>query len=75
MYIRNRFMIEIHRFTHSLHIFLARAAHGAIVTEDSEDCWLIRGLRGLLTHHVQPRGLIMDSALLTWIENVFVIYV
>ena len=31
------FMIEIYGFTHSLHTFLACAAHGAIAMEDLED--------------------------------------
>ena len=38
MSVHNRFMIEIHGFTHSLQTFLACAAHGAIMMmEDLED--------------------------------------
>ena len=37
MYVRDRFMIEIYGFTHSLRTSSACAAHDAIVVEDSED--------------------------------------
>ena len=37
MYVRNRFMIEIYEFTHSLRTSLACVAHDAIAVEVSED--------------------------------------
>ena len=45
MYVRNRFAIEIYRFTYSLHTSSARTAHDAIMmeVEHSEDT--ARGLR------------------------------
>ena len=36
MSVHNGLMIEIYRFTHSLHTFLACVTHGAIAMEDSE---------------------------------------
>ena len=34
MSVRNRFMIEISGFTHSLHTFLAHTAHGGKIEDD-----------------------------------------